>query len=293
MATKQLTTWDEFKTALTETITENTTYEIMNDIDVSDEILESTITCAGASSSNRKIFNGNEHKINGLTSYSSIYFFATNIYFTFNDIHFSNMMNQNGGFMQQYGAHTSGDPLCMFNRCYFSGLTRFFATYTTFQSSFVCEFNSCSFNLKCTRFQNANFLLRFSNCYIILNPITLYCLLTVPGGRDAYFNANNCYIGGLLADNVSSSDYLISLYTGTNNVFNCTFKILNYSSTTTYSISSDNEAWLINRDKFTDQNGASITPTISHGANIYLLTDSQLKSKSYIQQNCPNFPLFG
>lgn len=292
MATKQITTWAEFKTALTETITENTTYEIMNDIDVSDEIQESTITCRELTGSLQKIINGNGHKINGLTTYSSIYFFTTNIRYTFNDIHFSNMMNQKGGFMRQYGAHSSGDPYCVFNRCFFSGLTWYFATYITFQGSYVCEFNSCSFNLKCTYFQNAEFLLQFSNCYIILNPITVYCVLTVSGGRGADFNATNCYIGGMLVDYVSSNEYLIAEHTGATNVFNCTFKIGNYSSSTTYQLSSDNKTCLINSDKFVDLDGASITPKISHGAKIYLLTDSQLKSKTYIQQNT-NFPLYG
>lgn len=292
MATKQITTWDEFKTALTETITENTTYEIMNDIDVSDEVISSTITCYMPSTSLRKIFNGNEHKINGLTSYSSVYFFTTTIGITFNDIHFSNMMNQNGGFMRQYGSHSSSDPYCVFNRCFFSGLIKYFATYITFQNSFVCNFNSCSFNLKCDIFQNATYLLQFSNCYIILNPISQYCILTVSGGRRANFNATNCYIGGLLASTWTSSEYLISEHLGSNNVFNCTFKIYNYSVSTTYWFTGSNVVTLVNNEKFVDQNGSSITPTIGQLTNIHLLTDSQLKSRTYIQENT-NFPLYG
>lgn len=294
MATKQITTWDEFKTALTETITENTTYEIMNDIDVSDTVLGSGIACNELSGSLRKIFNGNGHKINGLTSYSSIYFFTTTIRYTFNDIHFSNMMNQNGGFMRQYGSHTSGDPYCVFNRCFFSGLIKYFATYNTFQNSFVCQFNSCSFNLKCDILQNATYLLQFSNCYIILNPITQYCLITPYGGSSANFNANNCYIDGLLAYNNwgGSGYYLISEYCGANNVINCTFKIYNYSGSNTYRITGSNVVMLVNNGKFVNQNGVTVTPTISHNANIYLLTDSQLKSKTYIQENT-NFPLYG
>lgn len=293
MATKQITTWDEFKTALTETITENTTYEIMNDIDVSDEILTSSITCRELSGSMQKIINGNGHKINGLTSYSSIYFFTTNIRYTFNDLHFENMMNQNGGFLRQYGSHSSSDPYCVFNRCFFSGLINYFATYITFQNGAVCEFNSCSFNLKCFHFQNAKFLLRFTNCYIILNPITQYCTLTDGSGPQCFFDATNCYIGGLLAWTWSgNSEYMIAEYTKNYNVFNCIFKIYGYSASTSRRLTSSDVVLLVNREKFQDQNGTSVTPTITHTNNVYLLTDSQLKSKTYIQQNT-NFPLYG
>lgn len=295
MATKQITTWTEFKTALTETITENTTYEIMNDIDVSDEVISSTITCRYLSDTLRKVINGNGYKINGLTTYSSLYFFKTDIKYTFNDIHFENIMNQNGGFMRQYGSHSSGDPYCVFNRCFFSGLMRYFAAYESFQTGFVCQFNSCSFNLKCEIFQNATYLLQFSNCYIILNPITQYCTLTPYGGSSGNFNAANCYIGGMLAYNNwgGSGYYMIAERAENYNVFNCTFKIYNYSASSTYRFTDSNAIAIVNSGKFVDQNGASVTPTTSHGNNIYLLTDSQLKSKTAINQNAPNFPLWG
>ena len=45
MAEKNITTWEQFKIALTESITEDTTYNIKNDLDASNDILTNDINC--------------------------------------------------------------------------------------------------------------------------------------------------------------------------------------------------------------------------------------------------------
>ena len=91
MAEKDITTWEEFKNALTESITEDTTYNIKNDLDASNDILTNNIACI--SSNKNKVFYGNGYKINGITAYGNVTVFYTNqnidYTYRFYDIKFS------------------------------------------------------------------------------------------------------------------------------------------------------------------------------------------------------------
>lgn len=170
MATKQITTWAEFKTALTETITENTTYEIMNDIDVSDTPINSIITLAGATSSAHKTItsNGDTAKtINGITNYTNIecIFYLNNRYITFNNIHFSNFM------LQGSALFANGFEPTTFNSCYFNGLCQQLCKIKSGSSGAekdIVIFNRCSFNISIGNAFDGGYS-SFRECYIIFN----------------------------------------------------------------------------------------------------------------------------
>ena len=97
MIEKDITTWEEFKAALTENITEETTYNIKNDLDASNDILTKNIEFYGSWT---KIFNGNGYKINGITAYGNVTVFHTTNYTIaeFYDIKFTNFMVESGTF---------------------------------------------------------------------------------------------------------------------------------------------------------------------------------------------------
>ena len=297
MATVQITTWEEFKTALTETITENTTYEIMNDIDASGEILQSTISIP--TSQFIRTYNGNSHAINGITSYANITgAISHNAYSAsgvsgydviFNDIHFSNIQlsDTNGGFFYCGSrAASSTYRSTQFNGCLFSGQTRYWqynydGSYYTY-----AYYNNCSFNMEVISNGGVGHDdAHFNNCYIIvsyLRPIT---------SRFApeFNNLTNCYIGGhiTIGYNSSGSSYSIcrTLY---NSVFNMDVDIT-ITSGNVYIIGTYSSAYygLLNIGKIT-----SAGATVPDVTNVYKLTDSQMKSKTYIHENT-NFPLYG
>ena len=305
MATKQITTWDEFKTALTETITENTTYEIMNDIDVSDEILTNRIVMIcnpDRSVTVKKTFNGNDKKINGITTYENINIFVTTTPFQnvhqiiFNNIHFTNFMIQNGSLFAPYNDTGYGAPL-IFNSCFFNGLCNIFYSFTSGGSPYNYphrnNFNKCSFNLKIkTTF--INFDATLNNCYIIIdNSIAENGGAMFANGTRCVMS--NCYLAGKWKSNTTNCYIDISYYYSgtsiysTNNVFNIELSSMNTGSTLQITRNYNNDVpTLINADKIVKLE----TQTITHGSQQYLLTDSQLKSKTYIQQNT-NFPLYG
>lgn len=291
MATKQITTWDEFKTALTETITENTIYEIMNDIDVSDIILTSAINCT-YSTSYQKLFKPTEGKdkitINGITSYSSHVIFnflgltnSNNNGFNFNNIHFSNIMAPNNILFQI--STSGGSNQIRFNSCLFNGICRSLSdnNQTMNNTAYVyscLDFDSCSFNISsiflCKVRNYSGIYTYFNNCYIIIDDTLTG---TVSDYFSTRFHADNTYFGGKYRT-TSTGNMLFFSY-----CYNCVF---NVEVTTSGSIISVNTGayCLFNADKMPSYLGSL--------SNCYFLTDEQLKSKTYIQKNT-NFPLYG
>lgn len=304
MATKQITTWAEFKTALTETITENTTYEIMNDIDVSDEILSSTITLS--SQNYRKTFQPPADKenvtINGITAYSNISIFnfrynATNPY-TFNNLHFANFMIPTGNL---FNIHTDSDTNRVnFNDCLFNGLSNYiFANNGSRNYATHAFLTRCSINVKCRRLFGSRFTV--TNSYIRLEPFSADSECSLGNMSDNYQNGSfyNCYFCGIVRYNFSSSTYMLTYAPEvSSNVYNIDTYILNYNPSTTYSIVDRNfdpraEGILYNIDKFYNAAGENVKPKFTSYESVYGLTDSQMKSKAAINQYAPHFPLWG
>ena len=298
MATVQITTWDEFKTALTATITENTTYEIMNDIDVSGEILTSQIRLSSGTNYFNKTFNGGNHTINGLTTYANInlfYLYNTYTVYTFNQLHFSNFMLSSATFLYQDPGTDYAQP-CRFNDCLFNGICSVMFAGTG-RSNRYSILTRCSFNVRCNSFITLpGVYIRFNDCYIIINPLAEYNHFVYTNYGSLTNSANN-YIGGTIHKQTyttSSSDYMIYGIgeCGGNNVFNCDVYIHNYSATTTYYISnSDGSAiCLFNKSKIMDSTGNPVA-LVGDRTNCKGLTDTQMKSRTYIQENT-NFPLY-
>lgn len=295
MATVEITTWDEFVTALTETITEATTYEIMNDIDVSGEIIDSAITIP-FNSSYEKIFQptstAENITINGITSYSSNVIFiltgggtSSKRCATFNNIHFANIMCSNNILLR--GDFYSGSNTYRFNNCLFNGVVKQLCeNNNTMNNTSIrytnIHFDKCSFNIACGRFcQSASYYgyyVYFSNCYIIFqNEIRSNQYYNLSGR----FTASDCYFGGEFETTSTSNPPAILNSLCTNCVFNVEITTpVTLDSFTT----STGEYCLINIDK---------TPSYySVFTNCYGLTDEQLQSRTYIQENT-NFPLYG
>ena len=286
MAEKNITTWAEFKNALTEEITEDTTYNIKNDLDATNDILTSNIVCSTFVNIN-KVFKGNGYKINGITAYGEVTVFYIqqnyNHSYRFYDINFTNFMIDSGTFtnlcrskfysgFDQYGN--------LFVNCFFNGVCKQFTADVIDKK--VAYFNRCSFNVRCAIFSGS--LSSFDTCYIITTPL-----------QDTNWINNsttfiNSYVEGVLKYNLPMS-YITPQFSE-NNIFNCKIIITNYSSSKTYKIYASNGAVLINKDKLFQGDGVSPVTNIEPATNIYLLTDEQLRNKDYIQQNT-SFPLYG
>ena len=304
MATVQITTWDEFKTALTETITENTTYEIMNDIDVSDTPITSIITVAGATQSATKTIksNGDTAKsINGLTNYTNIecIFYLRSAYINFDNIHFSNFM------LQGSALFANSFDTVNFNSCYFNGLCRRLCKLKSGSSGAQRDyiiFNKCSFNISIGAEIDDGYS-SFRNCYIIFDG---YYSTTPTGSPISASSFVDCYLGGVLDmhNNTQTTFYMMNgrcssgTYSTSSCIYNCVFNvemILNNSVTTVYAYYTYNnytlsQASLFNSDKIKKYD--ETTPSITWRTNGYGLTDSQLKSRTYIAENT-SFPLYG
>lgn len=299
MATKNISSWDEFKTALTETITEDTTYEIQNDMDVSDDILTGRINCVSAFN---KIFNGNSHKINGITTYTNLTgVFYFNLLsgtgtFTFNSIHFSNfqVVAAAGGLFHFYTS-VSNSVRPTFNDCYFNGECHIFARGSTGSNASRANFNRCSINIGITQiaYSDGYNPLYMTNCYIIIKSLSNLSLSTSAIGHPLFNTLTNCYIGGKItistASGTSSSYYRpIFAISGYNTVINMDITV---TATTggIYLFTGTTATCLFNNDKY---NG-KITPTFVTGTAVqsnYKLTDEQIKNSSYIANNT-TFPI--
>ena len=286
MIEKDITTWEEFKTALKERIAEDTTYNIKNDLDASNDILTKNITCID--SDRNKIFKGNGYKINGITAYGKVTVLHTNqdldYNYRFYDIKFTNFMVESGTFTNlcrnSYSA-TVAQYSDLFVNCFFNGVCKIFSTGIT--TNRIAYFTKCSFNVRCEVFSSTNN--SFDSCYIIITPLQ----------NTNTFNSEstliNCYVEGVIKSDFSSATYLTPRFS-LNNVFNCKVIIRNYSDSTTYKVYASNRPVLINKDKLLQSDGVTPITKIATANNVYFLTDEQLKNKEYIQQNT-TFPLYG
>ena len=284
MAEKNITTWEEFKTALKEDITENTTYNIKNDLDAANDILTNSIICK---SSRNKIFKGNGYKINGITAYGNVIVFDSNLTtdhdFRFYGIKFTNFMVESGGFLSlcRSSYHASFSEYSdLFVNCFFNGVCKNF-TYAV-ETDRISYFTKCSFNVRCERFAGER--CSFDSCYIVITPLQNTC----------NFSSNttliNSYVEGTIKKDFSSSSYLTPKFSG-NNVFNCKVIVTNYSASTTYQTYNSSAPVLINKDRLLQNDGVTPIANVASATNIYFLTDEQMKNKEYIQQNT-TFPLY-
>lgn len=286
MIEKNITTWDEFKGALTENITEDTTYNIKNDIDASNDILTKNIEFTGVENGKKiKIFKGNGYKINGITAYGEVtVFHFTPIsgvyYYHFYDIKFTNFMLDSGTFSNI--GRPPADPTNLFVNCFFNGVCRIFTPGSI--GAYFASFNKCSFNVRCETFSKGKST--FNSCYIITTPLQDTNLFSESIVTD-------CYIDGTITSEptTSTSSYITPKFEG-NNVFNCKVIVKNYVDSRTYYLSPSGKSVLVNKDKLLQKDGITPIEHIGDANNIYLLTDVQLKNKDYIQKNT-TFPLYG
>lgn len=290
MVEKNITTWEDFKSALTENITEDTTYNIKNDLDATQDILTKPIITAN--SSYKKIFNGNGFKINGITTYSTITIFKFNDNVEFNNLQFTNIMAQDA---KLFFSETKSRK--KFNGCFINGLMKVLADAGL--TTYAITFNNCSFNVKISTFSNYN---NFYSCYIFVD---LFTDTNILGSTNTF---SNCYIDGTLKNTLinntsiehvgySSDSYgsYPNSYSEAN-VFNCKVIVTNYNASYNYyGASRDNGgAVLNNSDKVYQSDGVTKIPTsqLKTRFDSQWLTDEQLKNKDYIQQNT-DFPIYG
>lgn len=286
MVEKDITTWKEFKKALKENITEDTTYNIKNDLDASNDILTNNIHCID--SKKNKIFRGNGYKINGITAYGDVTVFYskqdTEYRFRFYDIKFTNFMVESGTFTNLCRSSYLDDfneYSDLFKNCFFNGVCKNFSANIT--SNRIAYFTKCSFNVRCESFSGE--INTFDSCYIVITP------LQNTSSFSSYSTMQNSYVEGVIKNTFSSRSYLTPRFSG-NNVFNCKVIITNYSASTTYKTHNSSDAVLINKDRLLQSDGVTPIANIASETNIYFLTDNQLKNKEYIQQNT-TFPLYG
>ena len=282
MIEKNITTWDEFKNALTEKITENTTYNIKNDLDATNDILTKNIEFYGSWT---KIFNGNGYKINGITAYGKVTVFHmpedsyTNSQFL--DIKFTNFMVDSGTFTNLCQSSSVSNKF-LFENCFFNGVCKVFVDEPRVQ--YLRYFNKCSFNVRCETF--ATNRSTFYSCYIVTKPLQ---------DTNSFKSSivTNCYIEGTITAEPtdSTSSYITPNFEG-NNVFNCKVIVKNYVDSRTYYLNPSGKAVLLNKNKLVQKDGITPIKNIADAENVYLLTDEQMKNKDYIQQNT-TFPLYG
>lgn len=288
MIEKNITTWEEFKNALTENITEDTTYNIKNDLDATNDILTENIFCAYDNF--KKIFKGNDYKINGITSYGNVIVFSayrgnpTEYNFRnyrFYNIKFTNFMIDSGAFTNLCHNSSGADYNDLFVNCFFNGVCKTFVP--AINTNRVAYFTKCSFNIRCEMF-SSNYS-TFDSCYISITP------LQNTNSFDSNATLINSYVEGVIKNTFSSSTFLSPRFIG-NNVFNCKVIITNYSASTTYKVYTSDKPVLVNKDRLLQSDGVTPIANIASANNIFFLTDEQMKNKIYIQQNT-TFPLYG
>lgn len=302
MATIDVTTWAEFKTAYRATRTEETTINITTDLDASEDILNSSL--GAGSGSYRLTIQGNGHKINGLSSYNNIYLITGGSYIKFRNVHFSNIFCPIGGFT--YGNGSSGN-FYLFTECYFNGLVNIFCS--GYSSSRYAAFDKCSFNIKMQYFTNVGYCWYLNECYCIFNPKTEggICLPldSSSGGMFAssmshqeLSAANNNYFAGTLRhSSTSGTVYYFGGGSGAylSNVYNCEVHTpanvsgwyFHLPDTGTTSVQS-----LYNKEKcFAGETTTVKLP--NSNVNMVGITDAGLKSATTIHAEAPRFPLYG
>ena len=280
MIEKDITSWEEFKAALTEKITEETTYNIKNDLDASNDILTKNIEFYNGHITN---FKGNGYKINGITAYGNVTVFHTPDYTfaRFYDIKFTNFMVESGTFTNLCKSSSVSNNF-LYENYFFNGVCKVFVDEPGVQYS--TYFNKCSFNIRCETF--ATNRSTFISCYIVTTPLQ---------DTNIFKSAivTNCYIEGTItAEPTTSSSSYITPNFEDNNVFNCKVIVKNYVDSRTYYVNPSGKAVLVNKNKLFQNDGIKPIKNIADAENIYLLTDEQMKNKDYIQQNT-TFPLYG
>jgi hypothetical protein len=287
MATIDVNTWDELKTAIQTGWTENKIINIISDIDISDTILTTGLT--KPLNNYTLTINGNGHKINGITSYSSIYLFTLNKV-TINDLHFSNIAAVNATFSRTNGSYTPAEGQCIWNRCYINGVMRQICyegrdSYSNFQ-----YYNNCSFNIKSFYIGgNSNTTTgSFTNCYILYETFSTSTLYpTYLGG---YFD--NCYIGGKFEYN-STGEARLSDLLGPWAPVRCCFNLefidhAPQSSSTVYINATSSQYTLFNADKMVNPPKT----TYIFGNQMIKLTDSEMKNPAVISARTNNTFLY-
>lgn len=280
MIEKNITSWEEFKAAMTEQITEDTTYNIKNDLDATNDILIKNIEFYDGKN---KIFKGNGYKINGITAYGNVTVFYTPDYTLarFYDIKFTNFMVESGTFTNLCKSVSVSNNF-LFENCFFNGVCKVFIDNP--ENAYLATFVKCSFNVRCETFTKDR--CTFNKCYIITTPLQ---------DTNIFKSAvvTDCYIEGTItAEPTTSSSSYITPNFENNNVFNCKVIIKNYVDSRTYYVNPSGKAVLVNKNKLLQNDGIKPIKNIADAENIYLLTDEQIKNKDYIQQNT-TFPLYG
>lgn len=272
MATVEVNTWDELKTAIQTNWTENKIINIMSDIDVSDTILTARIT--KPNNSYTLTINGNSHKINGITSYSAITLFALNNG-SVNDLHFSNIAAAQATFSTCNGLRID------WNRCYVNGVL-FRVCNTRYD-----YYNSCSFNIKSFQISGleSNDRTTFTNCYILYE--TFLTSTTYPGYLGGYFN--NCYIGGKFDYSRTGEGSISDFFdVPLRSCFNLEFINHARGAFTVYMNATSNQYTLFNADKMINPS----TTTYIFANQMVKLTDSEMKNPAVISQRTNNTFLY-
>jgi hypothetical protein len=301
MATKQITTWDEFVASASEEITENTTYILTTDIDISSNILKSGITWRGGGTYRKTYTTAetgltNAKKINGITYYGGgrVFSFASQ-YVTFQNIQFTNMQITSG-YMFCTNIHNS-DKRVVFNQCIFTGLVNILAyNYSTASGSsdnyYPIVFYQCAMNVKGTILHTI-YIIRaccmFSECWIHfdrLGNISKYI------GYGVFFS--QCYLEG--AVDIGSYNHLFEYLGNANIVFNMT--VTTTATSGLYLFYNDgrtpynSDASLFYGTEYSIINSSKLTQTWGDTTRLYArLTDEQMKSVNAINTAAPNFPI--
>lgn len=301
MATKQITTWDEFIASASEEITEDTTYILTTDIDISSNVLNSGITWSGGGS-HRKTYTTaetgltNAKKINGITYYGGgrVFSFASQ-YVTFQNIHFTNAQITSG-YMFCSNVIT-GDKFVVFNQCIFTGLINMLAyNYNTASGStqnyYPIVFYQCAMNFKGYMLYTSGYLrvyCMFSECWIHFDRL---------GNASAQIGSavflSQCYLEGNV--DLGSGQYLFQYYGNRNIVLNMTVRTTASSNRYLFYQGSytpyNSDTNLFYGTEYSIVNSSKLAQTWNDNTTMYVrLTDEQMKSVSAINTAAPNFPI--
>lgn len=288
MATVEVNTWDELKTAIQSNWTENKTINIMSDIDVSDTILTAGLT--KPNNSYTLTINGNSHKINGITSYSAITLFTLNRA-TINDLHISNVAAVQATFSTSNGWYNTEEGQCIWNRCYINGILKQVCNSNAYNSRYgnYQYYRNCSFNIKSYTIAGSSSSTEgsFSNCYILYETfLTSTSYPTYLGGA-----FGNCYIGGKFEYNRTGSTSLSTLISAsipTRSCFNLEFINHATATLTVYANATSSQYTLFNTDKMVNPS----TTTYQFANQMIGLTDSEMKNPAVISQRTNNTFLY-
>lgn len=302
MATKVISTWEQFIASATESITEDTTYIITSDFDLTSSVFESGITWSGGGSY-RKTYTTEDtsldgaKRINGLTYYGggNLFAFASQRV-TFNNIHFTNCQITSGTLFTHTFTSDSATPYIQFNRCIVTGFVNYLSYPTNSASGGgtispnIC-FYQCAFNIKgyqLTSYSGIRRVTLFTECWIHFDKLGNYGYVSY----SAMFC--QCYIEGKCSNGTYYNDYC--------RFYNC---VINMELSTTrtssrywiyqgiawsYGYEPSTNLWygdsycLINSDKLA-QTISDDTTTLTR------LTDTQMKDVTAINTAAPNFPI--